>query len=914
MSRKIITIVWVVILTGLLAFVYFYFSTLKNFKNNQTIKAVPTDASLIIQVQNPQDVISIILNDVNYRETLLPFANFTIFNQYLTSLQNDSVYNNELVRSLLRKPLTISLHPLGKDNVCPLFTYALNNQAEENKIHAFLDESKGHWIIAKRKYNTSHIYSIKLKGRQSQVFASMYRGFLMASSSSLLVENALRQLRTEFSLLEDPTFSKLFKTSGNNSDANIFINFEKLPSTLSSVFNSKYKSKLLFIKNIANWGEVDINLNDSHLLINGFLYSASNEAKLNTLFEGINASSTEINKIIPDNANFVLSYSFDYGRKLQDRLMAYLKQRNQYEKHTIDFNKLQLRGKQNEVEENIFDLIDKEFAYITCNSTDVAASDDKYLIIKTQSKSKTLKLLGDFSTEELTPVTYYQLDAQTKHPIYRTQSSAVFPLMLRTYCPDAPQSYFAFIDNYLIFADSPKQLGSIIYANILNKTLENSKYHKEFSQMFADKENVFVYCDFSKVKNLLPDAGDFEFLNPNESQQEALNKFYGLGIQLTAAKELLYVNACIEYMPERQGEPETVWQSGLDSTIIGKPSLMINHNTYEREIMVQDKLNMLYLISNSGRILWKKKLGEPILGEVIQIDFYRNNKLQYLFNTADKIYLLDRNGNYVDKYPVELTHKATNPMAVFDYDNNGDVRIFIACANKNTYVYDKTGKLVTGWDARATEGIVTQALQHFRAQGNDYIVFADDKRNYILNRRGEERVSVKSNFVRNPNSSFYLIYKENVAYLSTTDTQGNLQLINLSNGDCAQQTLLNSSQEHYYMAYDMNNNEGIESIIVQQDKVLVFSAGGKKLFEVKIEGNLLPMADTYIFSNSNKKIGVFDTQNNKIYLINNDGTLYKNFPLRGKSRFSIGFLNQESTRFNLIVGGESNYLYNYEVK
>lgn len=914
MSRKIITVVWVVILTGLLAFAYFYFSTLKDFKNNQTIKAVPTDASLIIQVQKPKNLIQVILNDVKYREALLPFANFTLFNQYLTSLQNDSVFNNGLIRSLISKPLTISLHPLGKDNVCPLFTYALNNQAEENKILAFLEESKGHWIIDKRKYNTSHIYNLKLKGRQGQVFASMYRGLLMASSSSLLVENALRQLRTDFSLMEDATFSKLFKTSGNNSDANIFINFEQLPGVLSPVFNSKYKSKLLFIKNMANWGELDINLNDNHLLINGFLYSASNEAKINTLFEGVNPSSTKIDNVIPDNASFVLSYSFDYGQKLKDRLLTYLKQRNQYEKHTIEFNKFKLRGKLNEVEESIFDLIDKEFAYITCHSSDVTASDDRYLIIKSQSKSKTLKLLADVSAEELTPVTHYQLDAQTKHPIYRSQSSAVIPFMLRTYCPDSPQAYFAFIDNYLIFGDSPKQLATIIYANILNKTLQNSKYHKEFSNMFAYKENVFVYFDFSKVKNLLPDAGKFELLSPNETQQEALNKFYGLGIQLTAAKELLYVNACIEYMPERQGEPETVWQSGLDSTIIGKPSLMINHYTREREIMVQDKLNMLYLISNSGRILWKKKLGEPILGEITQIDFYRNNKLQYLFNTADKIYLLDRNGNHVDKYPVELTHKATNPIAIFDYDNNGSFRIFVACANKNTYVYDKTGKLIGGWDAKPTEGIVTQAMQHFRAQGNDYIAFADDKRNYILNRRGEERVSVKADFVRNPNSVFYLIYKENVAYLSTTDTQGNLQLINLSNGVCTQQTLLNSPGDHYYMAYDLNNKEGIESIVVQQDKVVVFSADGKKLFEVNIEGKLMPVADTYLFSSSNKKIGVFDTENNNIYLINNDGTLYKNFPLRGKSRFSIGFLNQESTRFNLIVGGENNYLYNYDVK
>ena len=115
------------------------------------------------------------------------------------------------------------------------------------------------------------------------------------------------------------------------------------------------------------------------------------------------------------------------------------------------------------------------------------------------------------------------------------------------------------------------------------------------------------------------------------------------------------------------------------------------------------------------------------------------------------------------------------------------------------------------------------------------------------------------------------------------------------------------------MAKNLSLSSGIESIIVTKDEFFVFNAKGKELSHINIEGNLALIADSYQFSSKNIKIGVYDTQNNKIYLINNDGSIYKNFPLRGKSRFSIGFMNTNSSKFNLIVGGENNYLYNYSV-
>ncbi|GAF02405.1 DUF3352 domain-containing protein [Saccharicrinis fermentans] len=881
MTRRITFIIISIVLVGLLVYSYVHFSNLKNFKNNQTIQAIPTDASLIIQVQKPSRVSNIILNGISYNEPLLKFHWFKSFFTFLKEAQGDTLILNEHISHFIKsKPITISLHPLGKDDVKPLFTYSISNKAQENGFINYLEENPDKWIIHKRKYNTSTIYSIKPTGIKTELYVSFYRGLLMISPSSLLIENALRQLRSDFSLMSDKTFAKLFKTIGNNSDANLFINFNNIAHTLSKAFSPAHKKKLSFLSHIASWGEFDLTLNDTHILSNGFLYTDENQTKINALFKDIDPGSTKINEVIPDNASFVQSYSFDDNEQLRINLKSYLQKNGSYQAVQSNYKNLDLKDPLESTQQKVFNIIDKEFSYIVNNDTE--NNHNSYLIVRTKSKSKTMKLLTNLLNSDIEPITYYQLDQQVKYPIYQSKAAQVFPTLLSPFCPEPPQKYFTFVDNYLVFSNSTQKLSDLIYAHILNKTLGNSKYHQDFTDMFSYKQNMFVYCDISKIKSLLPGASHLTLLNPTRTQQESLNQFYGLGIQLTtAANYLIYLNACVHYMPMRESEPETVWQSGLDSTIIGKPALVINHYTKEKEIMVQDKSNMLYLLSNSGRVLWKKKLDAQIKGEVTQIDFYRNNKLQYIFNTENRIYLLDRNGNNVEKYPIDLAHKATNSIAVFDYDKNRNYRIFVACANRKTYVFDKYGRKITGWKAKATEGQVSQPIQHIRALKKDYIVFADDKRNYILNRKGENRVLIQSDFVRNENSLFYLLLENNIPSLVTTDTNGNLRKINLNTGECKMTKLLHSKEDHHFIARDITKDKGVEYIIVTRKEVYTYKANSKKLFEVQIDGDLLPTADSYLFSSNNKKIGVFDKENNKIYLINSNGTIYKNFPLRG---------------------------------
>ena len=56
---------------------------------------------------------------------------------------------------------------------------------------------------------------------------------------------------------------------------------------------------------------------------------------------------------------------------------------------------------------------------------------------------------------------------------------------------------------------------------------------------------------------------------------------------------------------------------------------------------MQDDSNTIYLISKSGEILWQRKIEGEIMGEAAQIDIFKNDKLQLLFNTKTEVHLID---------------------------------------------------------------------------------------------------------------------------------------------------------------------------------------------------------------------------------------------------------------------------------
>jgi hypothetical protein len=221
---------------------------------------------------------------------------------------------------------------------------------------------------------------------------------------------------------------------------------------------------------------------------------------------------------------------------------------------------------------------------------------------------------------------------------------------------------------------------------------------------------------------------------------------------------------------------------------------------------------------------------------------------------------------------------------------------------------------VNGWEFRGTENLVTAPVQHIRIGSRDYLVVADRFKTYILDRRGNPRVGVQKTFPISENNR--LIFEprtaRNDSRLVTTDTLGNVWFIYFD-GKVDSMSLGGVSSAHYFDFQDVDADGNRDFIFLDRANLRVTSLSREELFSYSFVNHIdLPPA-YYHFGARDRKVGITDRKDNQIYLFNGDGTIYRGFPLEGRTPFTIGYLKQPGGSFNLLVGYEGNLLLNYTV-
>ena len=480
--------------------------------------------------------------------------------------------------------------------------------------------------------------------------------------------------------------------------------------------------------------------------------------------------------------------------------------------------------------------------------------------------------------------------------------------------PDKEKSYpfFAVYNNILILSDSDKLIKDFIYSNMLGTTLNNNQYFKTLSGNISSSSNRFSYINTPAYFEFLMDKLKPELADRFEKAKSKIKKFDAISFQSTRSDDLYYFRIFVNYSGELKEGAETVWKRKLDTLSNFKPTIVLNHTNGAKEIMLQDLDQNLYLISNTGNILWKQKLAGTILGEIYQVDYYSNGKLQYLFNTENKLYLLDRNGNPVEKFPVSFREKATAGLSILDYDNNKNWRIPVPAVDRRVYMYNKEGKLVSGWKFRTDDYPVRNPLQHIKLNDKDYVIAKEEFQIYFLDRKGKKRIKPEQQIQFSGNDVYYDRGEGN-PYVIASDKKGSIYKFYF-NEKVELFMENNFSTDHYFLAEDFSGDSKKEFIFIDKETVLVFDDKKNIVFKRDLPESIKLPPVIYEFSANDKKIGIVATKTGEIYLFNKDGTQYRGFPLKGSSLYSISAFPGLKDRFNLIVSNKDNFLYNYSVQ
>ncbi len=890
MMKKITIASTIIILILVVVLIFSHFKNLKPFDSSLLYNSISSASSVIIEYEDIESVSAqtnkygTLLNSIAINDWLETWVAF-----FDTLKTNDNPFEISQ-KNIFNRPFYQSLNSIN-DSIFTVFHFPLLNQSEVNFVRKFLlSNSPTCTIESVLNFNDIKISNCLYNKLYKKFSVAIYNGVMLISDKPKSIIGLINQLSTVPNILQEPVFISLQKTSSNLAPIHLYLNLSKINTLYKGCLNENNPISSNFIKSLGDWVELDVNLSASNILLNGFI--AQKNSFIDTLFNEIKPTNSRLTELFPSQTNFFILYNFGNEK---DVALSNFK---------LTFPSDSVTNKSlNPFWGNEMALLNLEQNHQVNNNL---------LIIKTESQTNSWDQISKLIDPKtiIKPHKIYKPDADIQFPIYNIQALNSYLQPLNKLFPFVPHKYLAYYKNYMIISDSTEFIDSFLYSNLLNNNIHTSPPFIDYLKNVQVNDNIHVFLSSHYITSFIKPHLNSESIITLEKAKSKIHDFYGIGIQLTHQSQSLYSNLLIQYSPNSSSQPKTIWQSKLDTMVYMKPLFIENHINGETEIFVQDVNNTLYLINNSGRILWKKPIEATIIGEPVQIDFYNNGKYQYAFNTAQKIHIIDRNGNYVENYPIKFPTPATNSISIFDYDNNKAYRFFVALSNNKILVTNKHGKRLPDWVFNETESRVIQPIKYVSEAGKDYIIVVDSLNIYIVNRKGITRTKPQSLVAVSCSSGVYPLFGDGrTAKLVFFNENNSLQYMTVSDGQIHETSIVLNEKPIFFKPIDSQSN----TFAYLTSNTLGLIRNDEIVWKNSFQNSLNTSIDIYNFSLNTQKIGVYD-KNNKIYLFNIDGSTYAGFPLTGTSRYSIGFLSPNSTEFNLIVGGLNNFIYNYRVK
>lgn len=895
-----------------------YFGS-KERELSPVINAIPTKVSLIIET----DDFTYLSHKISKNENLISIlSKMSLTNEFCKDfLFLDSLINsNKKIKQFLNeKTVIISAHLLGQKDIDFLFaTGSKDNKNNINELNSLIKKLAPNSVLTDISFAGAEIIKQNISADKNEFYYTFFEDYFLFSYSEILLQKAIKNINSGASLFSDDNFTKLYRQVKNKNDAKIYINYNNFFNSTDVYLNNTFRDKKHILQNFADWSAFDLNLKRKEIKLTGHTILKPGMQFL-SLFKNVNPKKSNIFKILPEKTSAFLSFNIGNGSDFHYKYEDFLASIKELNNHQIKMASFYNNYKIDEDEYNLYDLTDNEIAVVFEDINKTGKKHNAYILIKIKDRTKTEdffnKLIAEhcsknnINTNQFKNVFIYSDDFKiSKLPVKNLPE-----LYYGTFFQNINAEYYTFIDDFIVFGESISELECIIESYIMDKTFKRKSQNYKFIKSLPDQSNVFFYTDIfhslSLYEKILVESKAKKFSEDISS----LISVQGPAVQFISDSYPIYTTFSIALQTDGPQASETIWEVRLDTIIATKPYIIINHNTEEKEIVIQDAANKLYLIDKSGKIIWTRQLDGKIMSNIYQIDYYFNNKLQLLFNTKTKIYCIDRIGNWVEGFPVKLKSDAAGGLSLIDYDKNKNYRIFVATINNKICLYNKEGKLVEGWEFGKTKSKVVGNIFLYRNNDKDYIVFKDNSNIYILNRKGQIRVKPEVNITLSKHSGIFFAgdNSKSKAHFCVTNPSGTIYKI-YENGKVEKKNLKTFSNNHYFAYYDINGDKIQDYIFTDNNRTEVYSGiNDKRIFIYKYNRDIKYMPVIYKFSEDDIRIGT--GSENKIFLINNSGAMCEGFPLIGSGLFSITIFDQ-SNEFSLIVGNNDNYLYKYKIK
>ena len=800
------------------------------------------------------------------------------------------------------------------------FLYVLNRSGlfSRGDVHAFLQKMFAGVQVKERKYNNQKIY-LASRGKDEVCYA-VVGGMVLVSNSELYVEDAVNQLSNPNEDEKDgaPRFKNVNRYFSAGAGLNVFLNTTCFSDLLPLLLQKDFIAKQTNIAKWFKWGALDGEIKPSGVSFNGFVHYDGLKAAFPVAFKGQLPQDSKLDAVMPADVKSVSILALSDVKNYLASLETYRYGAGQIEN---------VRKRKQEFARLFGDKLDEEWQALLKGewgkgtlSYDASRKQEEGIVVvhvKAGSLARGLleKMLKSYASKsgisETSLYRSFALDKDKKVSYFKMPVPDFAGVMWGYVLGGIATNYVLVEDNYVVFSSSERGLQVFASDYMRRLSVRDQEWYQKLRTKLSSKSNWMYLSEIVAMLPYYEQVTKGALRELLERNKEGMEVFSSLGLQWVCEGDMLYHTLFLSTEEVEQKQAQIMWQTRLDARMSMKPAIVVNHNTGERELFVQDEGNTIYLINDVGRILWKLPIDGKINSEVYQVDMFKNGKLQYLFSTPGHLYLIDRNGNYLPRFPLAFKSPCERGISVADYENNKNYRVFAPGADHHVYLYEVSGNFVKGWDVPKSDNDIVSKIYHFRVEGKDYLVYADRYRLYILDRKGKERVKVSTLLNLSANTSLYLTKQNGQMKMAFMDANGEIVLVNFR-GQVERIWGEEMIGGGMFNVEDVNNDGQDEFIYTLKNRIVVMDNKGKLLFEKHWEDSELDFPYIYRFSARDSRIGIMDGKGERLFLLDMK-EVSKGFPIRGNSPFSIAFGDNGSAGFYLFAGSDGTHLLKYRV-
>lgn len=745
--------------------------------------------------------------------------------------------NPKGISLLSNRKITASVHVTSKEDFGTLFFVpvpATDDIQYLNEVLSFF-RSKPEFQFDERNFKDFKIYEVKQKGTKSIFSFVIYKGFFFGSYNSILIDDVVRHITSGESY---------YRVTRVNSDwqelsfwkkgkLRVHVNPEQLPQFITTTSNENQLPFFTPLKQFAESALFAGSINPAQLRFAGVtLTNRGEEKEFMNVFVKQTGQSFGLKDYIPNNTAIMYHLSFNDRDKFIKSVQEYWAIQDQA-----------LSQRQKDIEEkfdiqfaDFYKFIDKELAFGVLEMSEEQRNTQKILFLRTNGLVGALGALKQMSQKVANKLGQKAVTSKYGKTTIGEISLDEFPAaMLGNTFQGFDKCYYSNVGQVIVLANDITVIRNLLDDVQRGDVWGKTTRYKLLLAKIKQKSNLTFLMNIPKAWRILAKNASPKWKKLMSLYESQIKYFQWITAQFDndegqfrSQMDFRFSGGQVEDKIDKSYKP--LVSATLRTGIYTPPYLMKNHRQKgETEIFVQDYENKINLISGQGKPLWNLKMPSPLRSIPVQIDRYKNRKLQYAFITNRRIHLVDRVGRYVENFPIFVRDSIRlHTMSVLEFGRR-NYRFLVTDAQGKARIFNHDGELIYGWKAKNLGAQLAAPATQVKS-GKSYIIFLlKNGQVHAYDRRGKKRAGFPLSLRVNTNNPL-AIDRRNLKFTCLSN-DGELITFDI-NGDITDKKKI--SKPYPNAKFKMCIDENTKDWIIVADggsKIMAYDREGQRLFE-----------------------------------------------------------------------------------